>query len=198
MRRALSLAIDRTRLTRDVLQGGQEPAYRMLPPGLRLPGDMPADLAQNLFTEGAAEAHQGQIQAAAGDEARRLLADAGFPAGRGFPTLEISGWVIAPPLLEAIQAMWKKELGINVVLNIREARVHVAALRAGQYDIGFITLIPDVTDPLDALTRFTTDEPENYPHWYDDDLRPAGHQRPGGDRPGPPGRARCGRRRPGS
>jgi oligopeptide transport system substrate-binding protein len=169
VRLALSDALDRTRLTRDVLQGGQEPAYRMLPPGLRLPGDIPADLVQNLFTESTTETHPDREQTRATDaeEARRLLAAAGFPGGHGFPHLEISGWVIAPPLLEAIQAMWKKELGIDVVLNVREARVHAAALRAGQYDIGFITLIPDVADPLSALERFVTGAPENYPHWHD-------------------------------
>jgi oligopeptide transport system substrate-binding protein len=167
VRLALSDALDRTRLTRDVLQGGQEPAYRMLPPGLRLPGDLPAGLAQNRFAEGAAGESRDRTRATDAEEARRLLAAAGFPGGRGFPHLEISGWVIAPPLLEAIQAMWKKELGIDVVLNVREARVHAAALRAGQYDIGFITLIPDATDPVDALARFTSQAPENYPHWHD-------------------------------
>jgi oligopeptide transport system substrate-binding protein len=99
-------------------------------------------------------------------EARRLLAAAGYPDGRDFPRLELSGWSNAP-VLEAIQAMWRKELGIDVAIAIREARAHIAALRSGAYDIGFITLIPDVADPISILGDFTSDSPNNFPHWSD-------------------------------
>jgi oligopeptide transport system substrate-binding protein len=50
---------------------------------------------------------------------------------------------------------------------VTEARVHVASLLAGRYDIGYMTLIPDIADPLAALERFTSRAPENYPHWED-------------------------------
>jgi oligopeptide transport system substrate-binding protein len=63
--------------------------------------------------------------------------------------------------------MWKKELGIDVALVTREARVHVASLREGRYDIGFITAIPDVADPANLLADFTSGSPANYPHWSD-------------------------------
>ncbi len=155
VRRALALAIDRGRLVRDVLQGGQEPAYRLLPPGLRPAGEVaPA-------AEVAALDPAGSVA-----EARALLAAAGFPGGRGFPPLELSGWA-ATPVLEAVQAMWKKALGVTVLIAVRDAKAHVTALRAGRYDIAFITLIPDVAAPLAALERFTTGSPDNYPHWSD-------------------------------
>ena len=170
VRRALSLGLDRARIVKDVLRAAQEPAYRLLPPGLRPAGDMAANLSDNLFSTASAEAH-GAVKAAASlDEARRLLAAAGFPAGRGFPQLELSGWGAgARPVLEAVQEMWKRELGIPVSLLVREARAHVAALRAGQYDIGYINLIPDIADPVPALERFVTAAPDNYPHWSDAD-----------------------------
>ena len=63
--------------------------------------------------------------------------------------------------------MWHRELGIEVQLVTREARVHVAALREGRYDIGFITAIPDVPDAVNLLADFTTGSPGNYPHWSD-------------------------------
>ncbi|RFC50924.1 MAG: oligopeptide transport system substrate-binding protein, partial [Verrucomicrobia bacterium] len=87
--------------------------------------------------------------------------------GRGFPRLELTSWTIGAPLTEVIQARWKKELGIDVTLVTREARVHVAALRDGHYDIGFITAIPDVADQANLLDDFTTSSPGNYPHWND-------------------------------
>ena len=153
VRRALALAIDRSIIAERVLHGGQEPAFRLLPPGLRDPADREPRLAGQLHGDPAL--------------ARRLLAAAGFPDGRGFPQLELSSWPVGAPVTEVVQAMWKKELGIDVALVTREARVHVAALREGRYDIGFITAIPDVADPANLLDDFTTGSPGNYPHWSD-------------------------------
>jgi len=156
VRRALALALDRPRIVRDVLRAGQEPAYRLLPPGLRPAGSLAADLSANLSPTAAAA------------RARQLLADAGFPGGRGFPPLEFSGWGAGSrPVMEAVQEMWKRELGITVAILVRDLGTHFAALRAGQYDIGYIALIPDIADPLPALERFTTGDPNNYPHWAD-------------------------------
>jgi oligopeptide transport system substrate-binding protein len=76
----------------------------------------------------------------------------------------VSTWTSAP-VLEAIQQMWRIELGVEVELLQREARVHLAALRTGDYDIGFITSIPDVADPARVLTEFQTGKPGNYPRW---------------------------------
>ena len=153
VRRALALAIDRPKLVERVLQGGQEPAYRLVPPALRDPADRAPGFG-GLLREDAVTA-------------RRLLAEAGFPEGRGFPRLELSTWPVGASVTEVLQAMWKKELGIDVGLVTREARVHVAALREGRYDIGFITAIPDVADPANLLGDFTTGSPGNYPHWSD-------------------------------
>jgi len=148
VRRALSLAIDRERIVRGVLRGGHDAAWRFVPPQLGLAPTSTATVAQSA------------------DEARRLLAEAGFPEGRGFPRLELSTWP-ATPVVEAIQAMWQKELGISVGLVTREAKVHVAALREGNYDIGFMTAIPDVMDAASLLGELTTGAPGNYPHWSD-------------------------------
>lgn len=152
VRRALTLALDRAKLVERVVRGGQEPAYRLVPAALRSPDDHETRLADGLREDPAA--------------ARRLLAEAGFPEGRGFPRLELSTFV-STPVTEAIQEMWKKELGIDVGLVTREARVHVAALREGRYDIGFITAIPDVPDAANLLGDFLTGSPGNYPHWSD-------------------------------
>ena len=152
VRRALSLAVDRARLVEKVLRGGQEPAYRLVPAVLRSPDDHDPRLAGH-----------GTDHAATASE---LLADAGFPGGRKFPRLELSSWA-GTAVCEAIQAMWKKELGVEVTILSREAKVHLAALREGNYDIGFITAIPDVPDAANLLGDFTTDSPGNYPQWSD-------------------------------
>ena len=150
VRHALSLVIDRPKLVERVVHGGQEPAYRLAPPALRDATDRAP--------------YQEPREALA--TARKLLAEAGFPDGRGFPRLELSTFV-STPITEAVQAMWKKDLGIEVTLVTREARVHLAVLREGRYDIGFMTAIPDVADPANLLDEFTTGSPGNYPHWSD-------------------------------
>ncbi|HUR56705.1 MAG TPA: peptide ABC transporter substrate-binding protein [Opitutaceae bacterium] len=151
VRRALALAIDRQRIVDFVLKGGQPVATRFVPAALR--GATP-------------EKPQAWEQGFAAEEARRLLAEAGFTGGQKFPALELTGWTNAP-VLEAVQAMWKKELGIDIRISLRDAKVHFAALMAGTYDLGFMTSIPDVADPENMLTDFVSGAAENLPHWSD-------------------------------
>jgi oligopeptide transport system substrate-binding protein len=152
VRRALALAIDRSKIVDGVLRGGQEPADRLMPPQLR----DNADRENNATPSWAVRFDP--------EEARRLLASAGFAGGKGFPRLEITSWA-RPAVLEAVQAMWKQELGIEIAIALREAKVHADSLRVGGYDIGFITLIPDVPDPAAVLADFITGAPGNYPRW---------------------------------
>jgi oligopeptide transport system substrate-binding protein len=146
VRRALALALDRGALTTNVLQGGQTPAFNFVPPGLG--GYEPGAK----LTEDAAEA-------------RRLLAAAGFPGGRGFPRLELTTWPVNPAQLEAVQQMWRRELGIEITLAPREARTHLAALAAGDFALAYMTAIPDYGSAADLFARLTAGNPDNYPHW---------------------------------
>jgi oligopeptide transport system substrate-binding protein len=160
VRRAFALTIDRAKITEAVLRGGQEPAVTFVSPMLYAlaadPSPAGADpispTAQMLFDPA---------------RARRLLAEAGYPEGRGFPRLELSTWGVTPQVIEALQQMWRKELGIQVALVTREARVHLAALREGRYDLGFITAIPDLADPAHVLEELISGAAGNYPHWSD-------------------------------
>ncbi len=146
VRRALSLAIDRTALVDRVVLGGQRPAGGFVPSGL---GGYVSPAASPDFDPA---------------EARRLLAEAGFPGGEGLPVFELSTWTNVA-VLETIQSMWKQHLGIDVRLALREARVHLANLATGGYDLAFITAIPDVADAADLLENLRTGAPANYPGW---------------------------------
>ena len=153
VRRALSLAIDREKTTALVLRGGEQPADRLVPPALSVDWSLPSSPSHPSYSPATA---------------RQLLAAAGFPSGKNFPPLELTAWAQSQaPILEAIQSMWRTNLSLEVSLSIREAKVHLAALRDARYDIALITVIPDVADAFDVLSRFTTASPDNYPHWSD-------------------------------
>ncbi|MGH7958178.1 MAG: ABC transporter substrate-binding protein, partial [Opitutaceae bacterium] len=101
------------------------------------------------------------------DAARQLFAAAGLN-GKDFPRLELTAWSPSQvPVLETAQQMWRQELGVDFTIAIREARVHLSTLTAGDYDIAFVTAIPDVADAAQLLGDFVTGAPENYPHWSD-------------------------------
>jgi oligopeptide transport system substrate-binding protein len=151
VRRALALAIDRDTIVERVLQGGQLSATRMLPPVLRGPTD---------------RGRLGPEFRHDPTEAARLLAAAGFPQGRGFPKLEVTAWSPSQSrVLEAIQEMWRRSLGIEVGLVVHEAKIHLDAMHAGNYDIGFATTLLDWPDGLALLSAFASDSPENFPNW---------------------------------
>jgi oligopeptide transport system substrate-binding protein len=155
VRRALSLALDRQLIVDRVLRGGQQPAGRLLPPALR-----GSNAAAGVSATASANDHTHDP-----DAARTLLAAAGV-SGKAFPHMELTAWSPSQiPVLEAAQQMWRQELGIDFSIAIREARVHLSSLASGDYDIAFITAIPDVADPAQLLGDFVSNASENYPHW---------------------------------
>jgi oligopeptide transport system substrate-binding protein len=151
VRRALSLAIDRPRIVERVLLGGQPPAANFLSPSLAPSGLSHSSHSLHSPTEAAF-----------------LLTAAGFPSGKNFPRFEVTAWSRSQvATLEAIQAMWRQHLGIECTIAIREAKVHLAALAAGTYDIAFVTTLIDVADPAAVLSNLATGSPGNYPRWSD-------------------------------
>jgi oligopeptide transport system substrate-binding protein len=161
VRQALARAIDRSALVRDVALGGQQPAHCLTPPdtaGYSARAAIPDDFAA----------------------ARRLLAEAGYPGGRGFPKVEIQFATLElnQRLLEAVQQMWRRELGIEVALANKEQRVWLNDERQLNYDISYAHWIGDYVDPSTYLELFTADGGNNSTGWaspdYDRLVRAAG------------------------
>lgn len=155
LRRALALAIDREIIVQRVLKGGQPAATRLLPPTLFSDGQtMPPPAAHGFDPQ----------------RARDILAAAHIDP-KSLRRLEVTAWSPSQvPVLEAVQAQWRQELGIEIAIAIREAKVHLSSLAAGDYDIGFITAIPDVADAAEVLGDYVSAAPENYPHWSDNEF----------------------------
>jgi len=155
IREAIYLALDRSTLVSSVLKGGQQPVDKLIPESIWRSSDISSFSPPE---------HVNQERNLA--RAKLLLQEAGFPEGKNFPALELSSWTNTT-LLEAIQSTLKRDLGISVTINLQEARVHLAALQSGNYSLGFMTLIPDVADPLEILENFSAESANNYPHFKD-------------------------------
>jgi oligopeptide transport system substrate-binding protein len=135
VRQALSLAIDRTALAAQVLRDGSTAAESLLPPNIH--GYTYTGEPRLRFDPG---------------EARRLLSAAGYPGGRLFPKLElqISG-LHRSGVGEALQQMWRKELGLEISLNNTEPRVQIENVHAHRFDLALSSWLGDYLDPMSFL-----------------------------------------------
>lgn len=147
VRRALSLAIDRSAIVEKITRGGQQPAAAFTPPdtgGYTPPTVLSTDLAA----------------------ARALLAQAGYPDGKGLPALEItinnSGnhRIIA----EAVQQMWR-QLGVPVEVNNLEMSSIFAKRRALDYSVLRSEWVADFADPKSFLDVFRGGSSNNHTGW---------------------------------
>jgi oligopeptide transport system substrate-binding protein len=148
VRRALALAIDRESLVKNVTKAGEQPAYAVSCPGTA--GYSPqARLTGTL------------------DDARRLLAEAGYPDGRGFPRLELIYNTLEThrAVAEAIQQMWKKNLHIDVELINEEWKVYLDSLSTHNFQLERFGWGADYVDPNSLLELWETGNGNNDTNW---------------------------------
>jgi oligopeptide transport system substrate-binding protein len=99
--------------------------------------------------------------------ARRLLAEAGFPGGRGLPAIDLlyNSSENHRAVAEALQEMWRRELGVEVRLTNQELKVVHAARRAGDFQLLRSDWVGDYLDPATFLDIFRSDSGNNYTGW---------------------------------
>lgn len=155
--KALSLAIDREALTANVTKAGELPATAFVGPGFPdgKGGDFRATGGAFLNTKADVEA------------ARKALADAGYPDGKGFPsiTLELNSVEQNRINAEAITQMWKDNLGIDVKISVVENAVAAANNSAVNFEMHRLGWIADFIDPINLLELFVTDGGNNNTNW---------------------------------
>ena len=156
VRKALSLAIDRDYVANTIMQGTYSPAYNMVGPGIVDESGMFYDNANGGKTY-ISDDYEANLEAA-----KQALADAGYPNGEGFPTIEYStndaGY--HTPVAEYLQQAWG-ELGITVNINKVEWASFTPLRRAGDYDASRNGWVMDYNDPSNMLELFTTGNGNN-------------------------------------
>lgn len=153
VRKAFSLAIDREAIIKNITKGEQQVAQAWIPYGLSdaVPGQDFRQVGGNY------------IPNLDVDEAKRLLAQAGYPDGKGFPqvTLIYNTSEAHKAIAEAVQEMWRNHLGVTVNLANQEWKVFLDNRHKGFYQVARHGWVGDYADPMTFLDMFTSDSGNN-------------------------------------
>lgn len=151
VRRALALAMNREGMIEEYDRPRLVPAWSWVP-------DMPGRKGLHLLKEDA-------------DEARRLLAEAGYPGGQGFPVLRMSLplWMERNPYPAACSERWFRELGIRTYVAYENPMRRAERINAGDYDLLYGQVVATVPDAADLLTSFTMPPEYTESRWRDEE-----------------------------
>jgi len=159
IRKAFSLAVDRNYLVEKVKKGGETPASGFIPYGIadvKQEPDFRTTAGEYISTK--AEDYDKNVA-----EAKKLLAEAGYPDGKGFPktTFGLNSGSGHEPVAEALQQMWKEKLGVEVEVLAQEWNVFQQSRKDGVYNINRNGWIGDYMDPSTFMDIFTTGNGQN-------------------------------------
>lgn len=148
VRRALAMTIDREQIVKKITKAGQIPAYTLTPPntnGYTARSSIPYDI----------------------EKAKALLAEAGYPDGKNFPTLTLlyNTSETHRKIAIAVQQMWKKTLNIDITLENQDWKVYLENESNMNYVVSRAAWIGDYLDPNTFLDMFVTGGGNNRTGW---------------------------------
>ncbi|MED1954163.1 peptide ABC transporter substrate-binding protein [Brevibacillus centrosporus] len=146
VRKAFSMAINREQIIKSIVQSVEKPAFGFVPYGI--PDGVQKDkeyrdVAGNMFTENV-------------DEAKKLLAEAGYPDGQGIPEIKmiVQANQTDKDIAQALQSMWKQNLGVDVNIETFESKVYWDEIDNGNFSIAGDGWTGDYPDPMTNLDIF--------------------------------------------
>ncbi|MDR2657269.1 MAG: peptide ABC transporter substrate-binding protein [Oscillospiraceae bacterium] len=153
VRKALNLAVDRVSLIDNVIQTPALPAFSLIGPGYVVDG---VD-----FVEG--RSNFGLSETADVEGARAALAEAGYPNGEGFPTLQLSYYTndTIKKVVEALAAMFTENLNIKVEISNEDWAVYYDNIQAGNYEVAAMGWGADYLHPMTFLPLLKTGDANN-------------------------------------
>lgn len=156
IRKAFSLAIDRNYIVENVSQAGEVPATGYVPAGVNDAAGPGSDDFRTVGGEYYSVAEEDYEKNC--EEARALLAEAGYPNGEGFPTVEYMYNTNDKhkAIGEALQNMWQEQLGVTVNLSNQDWNVFLENRKQGDYQIARNGWIADYNDPCSFLDMWYT------------------------------------------
>jgi oligopeptide transport system substrate-binding protein len=156
VRRAFALATDKDRIIAKLTKGMEKAAWHFVPVGVANYTSPPAPRFDP-------------------NTARQLLAEAGYPDGKGFPRVTYTffsasggGGKLHGKVGIELQQMWKNELGVDVELRQIERKVFYSQQSKLDYDISTSSWIGDYNDANTFLDLFTSTSGNNRTGWKND------------------------------
>lgn len=148
VRQALAMALDREMIVKHICKAGEPAAYNLTPP----------DTAG--YTSRAKIEYNPE-------KAKKLLTEAGYPNGEGFPKMEIlyNTHKAHMGIAEVIQQQWKEALNIDVELLNMEWKTYLAMKNEHKYEIARASWIGDYIDPSTFLEMYITGGGNNNAAW---------------------------------
>ena len=153
VRRAFALATDKNRIIAKLTKGAERPASHFVPDGV---ANYSAPTAPGFDPE----------------TARKLLADAGFPGGKGFSRVTYTffsasggGGKLHGKVGIELQQMWHDVLGVDVELRQIERKVFYSQQSKLDYDISTSSWIGDYNDANTFLDLFMSTSGNNRTGW---------------------------------
>ncbi|MBN8599224.1 MAG: peptide ABC transporter substrate-binding protein [Planctomycetes bacterium] len=145
VRRALALATDKRAIAEGIRRVGEQPAATLIPPSSIGNYRSPAGLGFDP------------------DKARELLAEAGYPGGKGFITLDLlitkdGGHEL---VAQTLAKDWERILGINTTITVQEIKVFRERLKNKNYMTARASWFGDYGDPTSFLDVSRTDDGNN-------------------------------------
>lgn len=157
VRKALAMAIDREAIVKNITKAGEPAANAFVPYGLSdaKTSDDYRKVGGQLFT---------QFDLA---QAKKLLAEAGYPDGKGFPSFSIlyNNDNKHAKIAQAVQEMWKKNLGIDCRLTNQEWQVYLDSQDKLAFDVLRSGWSADYIDPMTFMDMFVTKGGNNDTGW---------------------------------
>ncbi|MES2308706.1 MAG: peptide ABC transporter substrate-binding protein [Verrucomicrobiota bacterium] len=148
VRKAFALAVDKKRVVEKITRAGEPVANALTPPGVRN-YTPPTGLVENHAL------------------AQKLLAEAGYPKGKGFPAVSIlyNSSELNQQIAVEIQSMWSEVLGVHVTLQNQEWKVYLGSLDQLDFDIARSSWVGDYNDANTFLDCFVTGRGNNRTGW---------------------------------
>ena len=155
VRRALALAVDKDLLVKKIMRAGEQPASHFVPDGTANYSS-PEGLGYNPAL------------------ARQLLAEAGYPGGKGFPRFEYTfdasaggAAKVHENIAVELQQMWADALGIHMDLRQVETKVFWNMQGTLDYELSRSSWVGDYDDANTFLEMFVSNDGENRTGWKD-------------------------------
>ena len=164
VRKAFALAIDKKYIAENIFEGYRTPASTFVCEGVSDPEDGSSFVERTLKDYGTpfhTEEYEKDLE-----EAKKLMKDAGFPNGEGFPKVKYlnNAGGANNTIAEYLQSAFK-ELGVEMEIDTQEWKVVSATQHTGDFQLTRFAWVYDYDEPLQLLNLFRSQDSNNYAHY---------------------------------